>query len=204
MIKMRKNLIVMALVAVMSAVNPISVAAQGLGGLLKKGKEALEKVANTPVASDSKEEKQSKGSVTKLENGIEMINPMSEYIDVTPVGLYGISTSENYGNVFLVLNVMMKEPANKAGFGGVGNDKMVAVDSNGKLYEGASGTLSFETPEGIPVRIVMDQPQLTFEGVKKNISVMPMVKFGILIDAYHKGMLTLKNVPILWDETPEE
>ena len=203
---MKKNVLVTAIVALVSAMVPVSTDAQGLGDLLKKGKKALEAVTGTSTETADKNTAQAKGvssSSQTFDNGIQMINPMAEYIDVTPVGLYGVPTSENYGNVYLVLKVMMKEPANKAGFGGVGSQNMVAVDGNGKVYTGASGTLSFETPEGIPVQIVMDQPQLTFEGVKKSVSVMPMVKFGIFIDATRKGMLTLKNVPVFWDETPE-
>lgn len=204
MIKMRKNLFVLALVAVIAALNPFSAEAQGLGGLLKKGKQALEKVSNT-TTDNSNQKNTAKAVATKFENGIEMINPMAEYIDVTPVGLYGITTSENYGDAYLVLKVMMKEPASKASFGGsINNEKMIAVDASGKVYNtDSNGTFSFDTPEGIPVSVVMNQPAIMFTGIKKGTEVMPMVKFGILIDAYHKGNLTLKNVPIFWDETPE-
>ena len=204
MIKMRKNLFVLGLVAVIAALNPFSAEAQGLGGLLKKGKQALEKVSNT--TTDNSNQKNTANAVaTKFENGIEMINPMAEYIDVTPVGLYGVSTSENYGDAYLVLKVMMKEPASKASFGGsINNEKMIAVDASGKVYNtDSNGTFSFDTPEGIPVSVVMNQPAIMFTGIKKSTEVIPMVKFGILIDAYHKGNLTLKNVPIFWDETPE-
>lgn len=204
MIKMRKNLFVLALVAVIAALNPFSAEAQGLGGLLKKGKQALEKVSNT-TTDNSNQKNTAKAVATKFENGIEMINPMAEYIDVTPVGLYGITTSENYGDAYLVLKVMMKEPASKASFGGsINNEKMIAVDASGKVYNtDSNGTFSFDTPEGIPVSVVMNQPAIMFTEIKKSTEVMPMVKFGILIDAYHKGNLTLKNVPIFWDETPE-
>lgn len=204
MIKMRKNLFVLALVAVIAALNPFSAEAQGLGGLLKKGKQALEKVSNT-TTDNSNQKNTAKAVATKFENGIEMINPMAEYIDVTPVGLYGVSTSENYGDTYLVLKVMMKEPASKASFGGsINNEKMIAVDASGKVYNtDSNGTFSFDTPEGIPVSVVMNQPAIMFTEIKKSTEVMPMVKFGILIDAYHKGNLTLKNVPIFWDETPE-
>lgn len=204
MIKMRKNLFVLALVAVIAALNPFSAEAQGLGGLLKKGKQALEKVSNT-TTDNSNQKNTAKAVATKFENGIEMINPMAEYIDVTPVGLYGITTSENYGDAYLVLKVMMKEPASKASFGGsINNEKMIAVDASGKVYNtDSNGTFSFDTPEGIPVSVVMNQPAIMFTEIKKSTEVIPMVKFGILIDAYHKGNLTLKNVPIFWDETPE-
>lgn len=205
---MKKKLITLVIIAMAAVLMPFKSHAQGLGGLLKKGKETLEKISqasgttSTTNAAQSSSVKE-KGAAMKFDNGIEMLNPMSEYMDVTPIGLYGVPTSENYGNVYLVVKVMMKEPANWAGFGGVGNDKMVAVDANGKVYTGASGTLNFDTPEGIPVQVIMNQPQLMFEGVKKNITEMPMVKFGIFIDANHKGMLTLKNVPINWDESLE-
>lgn len=193
--------------ALIGALAPVNADAQGLGGLIKKGKKVLEAVSGTTETPKQEDAAKSKsvGAAQKFDNGIEMINPVAEYIDITPVGLYGVGTSENYGNAYLVLKVMMKEPTNKASFGGsVNNEKMIAVDANGKVYNtDSNGTYSFDTPEGIPVSVVIDQPALMFTGIKKNIEVMPMVKFGVLMDAYHKGVVTLKNVPIFWDEVPE-
>lgn len=205
---MKRNLIALALVAIVAAFTPVNSEAQGLGGLLKKGKEALQKVAKSKekVTGNAQNEadKASTRTIT-FDNGIEMTNPMAEFIEVTPVGLYGVSTSENYGNAYLVLKVVMKEPENKASFGGsINNEKMLAVDANGKVYNtDANGTFSFDTPEGIPVNVIINQPPMLFTGIKKTIDVMPMVKFGIWIDARRNGNLTLKNVPIYWDRSPE-
>lgn len=206
---MKRNLIAILIVAVATAFMPFGSRAQGLGDLLKKGKQTIEKVAGKAkekiVGTDNTVQENAKNLTSTFDNGIEMVNPMAEYIDVTPIGLYGYSTSENYGSAYLVLKVMMKEPENQASFGGsINNEKMIAVDANGKVYNtDANGTFRFDTPEGIPVNVIINQPPLTFTGIKKEIQVMPMVKFGILIDARRKGNLTLKNVPIYWDKTPE-
>ncbi len=210
---MKRKKLFLVIVAIAAAITPLKVEAQKLGNILKKGQEVLEKISAPKTESsqkrtstDGEEVKNVRTNSIALGNGIEMTNPIAEYIDVVPVGLYGVSTSENYGNAYLVLKVTMKEPANKASFGGsINNEKMVAVDANGKVYNtDSNGTFSFDTPEGIPVSVIINQPALTFTGIKKSIEVMPMVKFGILIDAYHKGNLTLKNVPIYWDKSPEE
>ena len=205
-----KKLIMLMICAVEVAFGTADADAQGLGGLLKKGKEALEKISSaTSTAnssdSDSKEKSLSNVATLAFDNGMEIANPMAPYMDVTPIGLYGLSTSENYGNVYLVLRVLMKEPVNKASFGGsVNNQKMIAVDAAGKVYNtDSNGTFEFDTPEGIPVNVIINQPALMFTGVKKEMTVMPMVKFGILIDAARHDNVTLKNVPIFWDENPE-
>ena len=205
---MKKKLITLVIIAMASAFMPFNSDAQGLGGLLKKGKEALEKVskATTPASTPAQTgSSTAKGVSTVFENGMELINPMAEMIEVTPIGLYGVSKSENYGDAYLVLKVLMKEPKNRANFGGsINNERMIAVDANGKVYNtGENGSWQYDTPEGIPVQVVIDRPGLMFQDIKKNVEVMPMVKFGILIDAYHKGNLTIKNVPIFWDESPE-
>lgn len=205
---MKRKLITMAIVAIATAFLPCAINAQGLGGLLKKGKKALEQVVKeTPTASDNSKSSERNTAVasTVLDNGIEVINPMAEMIEVTPIGLYGVSKSENYGDAYLVLKVLMKEPKNKANFGGsINNERMIAVDANGKVYNtGENGSWQYDTPEGIPVQVVIDRPGLMFQDIKKDVEVMPIVKFGILIDAYHKGNLTLKNMPIYWDESPE-
>lgn len=53
------------------------------------------------------------------------------------------------------------------------------------------------------VNVVMDENDLMFEGVKKSITEMQMVKFGVYVDYNTKGNVTLRNVPIFWDQAPE-
>ena len=53
------------------------------------------------------------------------------------------------------------------------------------------------------VNVAIDQKDLMFEGVKKSVTEMQMVKFGAYVDYNTKGYVTLRNVPIFWDQTPE-
>lgn len=201
---MKSNKLLSVMVALLVAIIPSVSEAQGLGGLLSKGKKALEKVA----AKDDKADKaatDTKSVSATLANGIEIINPIAEFIEVEPIGLYGVSKSENFGDAYLVLKVLMKIPKESACFGSsIKNQKMLAVDANGKVYNiDTGGCMRYDVPEGIPVVIKIDEPAMMLQDIRKDITMMPMVKFGINIDAYHQDNLTLKNVPIFWDETPE-
>ena len=178
--------------------------AQGLGGLLKKAKEATKKIENALGTNTDKSEKGQTVNKILFTNGIEISNPLSSAMEIVPVGLYGTSTSENYGNCYLVIKVKMHLPESEAKFGSVGYEKMMAVGPDGKTYQvDAGGSYTFPTPEGIMVNVAIDQKDLMFEGVKKSVTEMQMVKFGAYVDYNTKGYVTLRNVPIFWDQTPE-
>lgn len=203
--KMTKNL----LFAVVLALSGITASAQGLSGLLNKVKKTSEKVekvlGNTTVTPAAQKEPTVNGNTAlTLNNGITISNPLAEVMEIVPVGLYGMSTSENFGNCYLVLKVKMLLPESKTNFGSVGSERMMAVDTNGKTYiVDAGGSYPHETPEGIMVNVALNENGLMFEGVKKNVSTMQMVKFGVYIDFKTKGYVTLRNVPIFWDKSPE-
>ncbi|MDE6804892.1 MAG: hypothetical protein K2J29_09695 [Muribaculaceae bacterium] len=184
--------------------------AQGLGGLLKKGKNALEKTAKTvdkvigTTSSTQNEEESANVSAINV-NGIEVVNPISSYMEVEPVGLYGVSRTETKGDTYLILKVKNKTRKENALFGSsIENKKMIATDNNGNVYNiDSSGAMRYDTPEDIMVKVVMNDPAMMFMDVNKNLTVMPVVKLGINIDAQHQGNLTFKNVPIYWDVEPE-
>lgn len=184
-----------------------AVEAQGLGGLLKKGKEALGKILSTeetPSKEASSPESQTVNP-TVSSSGIIISNPISSFIEIEPVGLYGVSKSENYGDAYLVLKVKTLVPKDITRFGSsVQNQKMIAVDNKGKVYNiDSSGHYGYDTPEGIMVMIVLDEPGLMFTDIKKDINMMQQVKFGVFSDAQFQGNVTLNNVPIFWDQVPE-
>ena len=188
------------------AFSGIPASAQGLSGLFNKAKktsEKVEKVLSKPT-TNSKPMKATAVTGVTLDNGIVVSNPLSEAMEIVPVGLYGVSTSENFGNCYLVIKVKMLLPESKTNFGSVGSERMMAVDTNGKTYTvDAGGAYPHETPEGIMVNVLMNEKDLMFEGVKKSISEMQMVKFGVYVDYNTKGFVTLRNVPIYWDQEPE-
>lgn len=184
--------------------------AQGLGGLLNKGKKAVregKEVLGEILGSQesTSENPSSSVSETVSASGIGISNPVTSFIEIVPVGLYGVSKSENFGDVYLVLRVKNLIPKDVTRFGSsVQNQKMIAVDNKGKVYNiDASGVYSYDTPEGLMIQVVLDEPGLMFTDVRKDIDMMQQVKFGVSIDAQHQGNVTLSNVPIFWDQIPE-
>ena len=132
------------------------VEAQGLGGLIKKGKENIDKgkravkkgkeslekalgkdgeSTETPSSVDSTNVNPEQGIITLTNpSGIIISNPVSSFIEIVPIGLYGVSKSENFGDAYLVLKVRKLIPQEQTGFGSeVKNQKMIAVDNNGKV-----------------------------------------------------------------------
>lgn len=198
---MRKKSILLLMGAIAISSLFFNADAQGLGGLIKKGKQAAEKIVSQP-------EQQSVSAnlaATTLNNGISVINPIAEFIEITPIGLYGVSKSENYGDAYLVLKVEMKIPKQSAAFGSsIKNQKMLAADNSGHIYNiDASGAYRYDLVEGMPIVVKLDEPGAMFLDIPKTVMMMPVVKFGVNIDAYHQDNITLKNVPIFWDVTHE-
>ena len=205
-----------------------AISAQGLGNIINKGKAVVKKGekaveegkkavgtifgtgenssenASSPESSSANQAKASVGKSISS-SGIVISNPVSSFIEIEPIGLYGVSKSENYGDAYLVLKVKKLIPKDVTGFGSsIQNQKMVAVDNNGKVYNiDASGHYQRDTPEGIMVRVILDEPGLMFTDIKKDVNRMQQVKFGVFSDAQHQGNVTLNNVPIFWEEIPE-
>ena len=201
---MRKNLAKTLLLAAVLAFSGIPASAQGLSGLFNKVKKTSQKVEKVLTTRDQNAQKATAVTGITLDNGIVVSNPLAEAIEIVPMGLYGVSTSENFGNCYLVIKVKMLLPESKTNFGSVGSERMIAVDTNGKTYTvDAGGAYPHETPEGIMLNVVMNENDLMFEGVKKSISEMQMVKFGVYVDYNTKGFVTLRNVPIFWDQELE-
>lgn len=194
--------VILSLMLLASATTAVE--AQGLGGLLKKGKEAVGKILGAEEP-DTKTATETTASTLVTSSGIGISNPVSSFVEIEPIGLYGVSTSENFGDAYLVLKVKNKTTKDRTSFGSsVQNQKMIAVDNKGKVYNiDASGTIGYDTPEGLMIQIVLDEPALRFTDIKKDVNMMQQVKFGVIQDAYHQGNVTLSNVPIFWDQLPE-
>lgn len=202
-----KKILTTTLVAMMAAFAPFSGSAQSLGDIVKQGTKVAETIFGKKDApakeKDSEAPQKAKSEVTN--SGIEVFNPISSSIVVEPIGLYGVSTSETRGNAYLVMKVTNKEPKESVLIGSsIENKKMIAVDAEGNVYNiDAGGAQRYDAVQDIPVKVIMREPAMMFQNVDKNITVMPVVKVGVLIDAYHKGNLTFKNVPVYWDEEYE-
>ncbi len=199
---MKKNLIHIVLVALFAVFAFPQQADAQLGGLLKKVKKGVESVTKaTGVSADAK----AVGTEVAIPSGGTMINPFAEAMDVELVGCYGKSTSENYGTAYLVLKVKMK--LNKTSVllsGNENGNKTMAVDADGNAYQtSAMGGTRRDVTEGIFVKVKIDDPQQQFADVKKSVKEFQLVKLSVYIDPQHRGAITFKNVPVLWDVEPE-
>lgn len=60
-----------------------------------------------------------------------------------------------------------------------------------------------DVTEGIFVKVKVDDPQQQFKDVKKSVKEFQLIKMSVYIDPQHRGAITFKNVPVLWDVEPE-
>ena len=65
-----------------------------------------------------------------------MYNGVSQWLDVELVGVYGVSTSNNYGYVEVVMKVNMKLNKSSVSFGGKKSSmSTMATDADGIVYK---------------------------------------------------------------------
>ena len=135
--KMKTKYFMMVCIAMLT-MGTIQAPAQGLGGLLKKGKKALEKVNNALGGTtennkqDAKTETlQTRGGDIALLNGGSLRNPIPQIVDLQLVGVYGKSTSLNYGTVQLVFKVKMIANKSSIRFGVNSSYPGLMIDQDG-------------------------------------------------------------------------
>ena len=186
-----KNLLKMfALMAILFAVS-MPADAQ-LGNLVKKVNKGLDKITTKADVAT--------GQATQQENGVIVMNPVRKSMAVEVVEAIGRSTSENFGDVELVLRVNVKEPVNSIALcGSWGQGKTQAFDADGNVYQTEYPSVSkrYDVPEGLPIKIVVKP----FLKVHKSAIQFAVVKL-VAKCGEASGEMTLKNVPITWD--PEE
>ncbi|MGN1375202.1 MAG: hypothetical protein ACI4V5_01460 [Prevotella sp.] len=202
---MKTRFFLMACIA-MLAFGTSQVQAQGLGGLLKKGKKALETVNNTLNNTENGNQDnsttKSSGTAVALPGGGTLTNPLSQIIDVQLVGVYGKSTSTNYGTVHLVFKVKMIENRNSIRFGVNVNYPGLMIDQDGNTYktQESAGWYNYSVTEGIYMKLPVDKTW--FADVKKTATTIQQLQIGISAEYNKTGLLVLKNVPIQWDVEP--
>ena len=191
-----KKLIAISLVALGIIAAPQSVEAQGILGKLSKG---LEKV-NKGLDKAGDKVSVATGQAVTQENGVLVMNPVSKAMNVEVVKAIGRSTSENFGDVELVLRVNVKEPVSSIALGGSwGQGKTQAFDADGNVYKMNMPSVSdrYDVTEGLPVKITCSP----FLKVRKTASLAIVKIVAKCGDA--SGEITFKNVPIEWDPTEE-
>ena len=124
---------------------PQSVTAQGFLGKVNK---ALDNASTKAQIAT--------GQAGQQANGVIVINPVSKAMSVEVVKAIGRSSSENFGDVELVLRVNVKEPVNSIALGGSwGQGKTQAFDADGNVYKMKMPSVSdrYEVTEGLAVKI---------------------------------------------------
>ncbi len=192
---MRKVLMVLALAIGLLFLGVQPAEAQ-LGGLLKKAKKAISDV--TAVAGGAEV---GVAAVT-LPGGGTMQNPVASVADVQLVGVFGTSTSTNYGEVYLVLKVKMIANKTNISIGGNSGLPPIMIDQAGNSYKIPLGWYNYDVVEGVYVTLVLNE-HATFKDVRKSAVILQQVRIGISVDSDNRGLLTFKNVPVLWDVDPE-
>ena len=205
---MKTRNFVMVCIAMLT-MGTIQVPAQGLGGLLKKGKRALEKINNALGATtdDNKQDSktatmQTRGTDITLPNGGSLRNPIPQDVDLQLVGVYGKSTSLNYGTVQLVFKVKMIANKSSVRFGVNSSFPGLMIDQDGNTYKTQDGAGWYDYPVTEGVYMNMPVTKTWFADVKKTAKTIQQLQIGISSSYENTGLIILKNVPIQWDVEP--
>ena len=205
---MKTRNFVMVCIAMLT-IGTVQAEAQGLGGLLKKGKKALEKINSALGATtddnmqDSKTATmQTRGTDITLPNGGSLRNPIPQDVDLQLVGVYGKSTSLNYGTVQLVFKVKMIANKSSVRFGVNSSYPGLMIDQDGNTYktQESAGWYDYPVTEGVYMN--MPVTKTWFVDVKKSAKTIQQLQIGISASYEETGLIILKNVPIQWDVEP--
>lgn len=177
------------------------VQAQSLGGLLKKVKKKVAVITGqTQSESQQSAEETAKGKEFPMAVGGTIQNPLAGTVcDIELVGLYGKSTSLNYGVVTPVFKVKMILNKSKINIG----SNAVAFDENGNSYKTEYYNVGkeYDVTEGIFVKITPTEGWI-FKDVKKTAKTFSVMKMNFWASIEHHATVVFKNVPIQWDVEP--
>ena len=183
--------------------------AQGLGGLLKKGKKALEKVNSALGGTTENNQQDTKTAILKtggsdivLPNGGSLRNPIPQVVDLQLVGVYGKSTSLNYGTVQLVFKVKMIANKSDISFGVNSRFPGLMIDQDGNTYktQETAGWYDYPVTEGVYMKLPVTKT--LFVDVKKSAKTVQQLQIGISASYDETGLIILRNIPIQWDVEP--
>lgn len=181
--------------------------AQGFGSILKKAKKVLTP-SSEPAKTEAPQAKPAASNAAEepIATGGTLINPLKDKVDVQLVvqlvGAYGKSTSENYGEVSLVLKVKMIANKNEISIGGNSNWPVMLIDEEGNVSEPRYlGWTPYSVSEGIYMKIILKDSS-TFTNVKKSAKIIQKAQIALSLSYDEKGLLIMKNVPIQWDVQP--
>ncbi len=170
-----------------------------VGKLFKKVKKAATVVTGTqgnaasPLAGAVK--------AVPVTAGGTMENPLAAAVEIDLEAAHGVSTSANYGQIYLLLKVKMIANKAKINLGGTMNNvKTMAIDQDGNAYfTDAFAQVPKDVTEGVAVKVKLDGKNERFLDVKKTAVTLQQIKLNCYIDAANRGVIVFKNVPVTWD-----
>lgn len=194
---MKKKMMMVCLMAAALLALPQTMSAQGLFGKISKG---LDKV-NKALENANNKIDVATGAGVELPGGGMMYNPAAQWLDIQLVGVYGVTTSNNYGYVEVVMKVNMKLNKSSVSFGGKKSDlSTMATDADGNVYKMKTNIYhSFDVEEGTFVKVTLNDGA-EFVDVRKSATMFQSLKLFCHADYDgHEALITFKNVPIQWD-----
>lgn len=201
-----KRTVKLMTVAIAAMVIGAQPACAQFGKLLKKAQDAVNTVTN---ATDQTSTVADGEVVVTLDNGGTMTYTQKDKVEFELVGVYGKSTSANYGTMYAVFKVKMIANKSIIKFGGTtrtasANIIPKAIDTNGNAYDTKfKGNVSqeFDVVEGTAVRLKLDDG-CAFQNVKKSTTTLQVLRMPFWLGYEQEGVITIKDVPVQWDVEP--
>ena len=147
---------------------------------------------NTDAAEDEGNGK----AAAQQDDNASLTNPIPDIADIELVGVYGKGTSENKGDVSVVLKIKLLKSVKELYMGCNLNYPSMLVDGEGNSFEAPTGWYLYSAPEGVSVKVPVNKT--IFKDIPKAITTIQHLQFGISVDGT-RGLLILKNVPLRWE-----
>lgn len=145
---------------------------------------------------DATEDEDNGNAAAQQDESPTLTNPIPDIADIELVGVYGKSTSEDKGDVSVVLKIKLLKSVKELYMGCNLNYPSMLVDEEGNSFEAPIGWFLYSTPEGVSVKVPVNKT--VFKDIPKAITTIQHLQFGISVDGT-RGLLILKNVPLRWE-----
>lgn len=146
--------------------------------------------------TDAAEDEGNGNATAQQDESPTLTNPIPDIADIELVGVYGKDTSEDKGDVSVVLKIKLLKSVKELYMGCNLNFPSMLVDEEGNSFEAPIGWYLYSAPEGVSVKVPVNKT--VFKDIPKAITTIQHLQFGISVDGT-RGLLILKNVPLRWE-----
>lgn len=146
--------------------------------------------------TDAAEDEGNGNAAAQQDESPTLTNPIPDIADIELVGVYGKGTSEDKGDVSVVLKIKLLKSVKELYMGCNLNYPSMLVDEEGNSFEAPIGWYLYSAPEGVSVKVSVNKT--VFKDIPKAITTIQHLQFGISVDGT-RGLLILKNVPLQWE-----